>query len=47
MHEELSIEKVMIELPIYKLIKKFNTIEETNIYMIEQPPEFKNVSGII
>ena len=26
---------------MFKSVNKFNTIDETNIYMIEQPPEIQ------
>ena len=44
MHEELSIERLKIELPMFKAINKFNTIEDINIYVTEQPPQIKNIS---
>ena len=48
MYEELSIERLKIELPMFKSITNFNTIEEAKVYMIEQPPEIhKMFPGII
>ena len=39
MYDELSIERIKIELSMFKSINTFNTIDEANIYMMEQPPE--------
>ena len=38
MYEELSIERLKIELPMFKSI---NTIDEANIYMMGKPPEIQ------
>ena len=34
MYDEFSIERLQIELPMFKSINKFNTIDEAKIYMM-------------
>ena len=45
MNEEVSIERLKIELLMYKYINKYNTIRRANIYMMEISPKIqKNMS---
>ena len=43
MYEELSIEKLKMELSMFKSINMFNTIDEANIYMLEQPSKIQKI----
>ena len=43
MYEELSIERLKMELSIFKSINMFNTIAEANIYMMEQPSKIQTI----
>ena len=43
MYEELSIVRLNIELSMFKSISMFNTIDEVNIYMMEQRSEIQNI----
>ena len=43
MYEELSIERLKMELSMFKSINMFNTIDEANIYMMEQPSEIQKI----
>ena len=43
MYEELSIERLKIELSMFKSINMFNTIDEANIYIMEQPSEIQKI----
>ena len=43
MYEELSIERFKMELSMFKLINMFNTIDEANIYMMEQLSEIQKI----
>ena len=48
MYVELSIERLKMELSMFKSINMFNTIYEANIYMMEQPSEIQKIfPGII
>ena len=43
MYEELSIERLKMELSMFKSINMFNTIDEANIFMMEQPSEIQKI----
>ena len=43
MYEELSIERLNMELSMFKSINMFNTIDEAKIYMMEQPSEIQKI----
>ena len=48
MYEEVSIARLKMELYMFKSINMFNTIDEANIYMMEQPSEiYKIFPGIM
>ena len=43
MYEDLSIERLKMELSMFKSINMFNTIDEANICMMEQPSEIQKI----
>ena len=43
MYEEISIERLKIELSMFKSINMFNTIDEANIYIMEEPSEIQKI----
>ena len=43
MYEELSIERLKMELSMFKSINMFNTIDEANIYIMEQSSEIQKI----
>ena len=42
-YEELSIERLKMELSMFKSINMLNTIDEANIYIMEQPSEIQKI----
>ena len=43
MYEELTIERLKMELSMFRSINMFNIIDEANIYMMEQPSEIQKI----